>query len=131
MVGADQSSESEEAYLKAVPKAPHTPLTPEEKTRLAELPTRIRALEERLADRIVGQERVIRELLIAFFSGGHVLLVGVPGLAKTLMIRSIADLLSLDFARIQFTPDLMPSDITGTSIIVKNETTGDRSFQFR
>ena len=79
---------------------------------------------------IVGQQAVIEELLVAMFAGGHCLLVGVPGLAKTLMIRSLAETLSLDFSRIQFTPDLMPSDITGTEVIQEDKQTGTREFKF-
>ncbi len=79
---------------------------------------------------IVGQERVMEELLIAMFSRGHCLLVGVPGLAKTMMISTLADALSLSFNRIQFTPDLMPSDITGTEVIQVDQATGQRHFKF-
>ena len=79
---------------------------------------------------IVGQERVIEELLIAIFSRGHCLLVGVPGLAKTLMVSTLADGLTLSFNRIQFTPDLMPSDITGTEVIQQDQETGQRHFRF-
>lgn len=79
---------------------------------------------------IIGQERVIDELLIALLSNGHCLLIGVPGLAKTLMISTIARILDLKFSRIQFTPDLMPSDITGTEIIQENVSTGERIFKF-
>src|SRR6202022_3424946 len=73
-------------------------------------------LEQELCSIVVGQERVIRELLLALFAGGHVLLEGVPGLGKTLLIRTLSDALTLKFARIQFTPDLMPADIAGTTI---------------
>jgi MoxR-like ATPase len=83
-----------------------------------------------LARAIVGQDQVIEQLLIAMFARGHCLLVGVPGLAKTLMIRSVADALTLDFSRIQFTPDLMPSDITGTEVIQEDKSTGSREFRF-
>ena len=79
---------------------------------------------------IIGQERVIDELLIALLSNGHCLLIGVPGLAKTLMISTISKILDLKFSRIQFTPDLMPSDITGTEIIQENVSTGERTFKF-
>lgn len=79
---------------------------------------------------IVGQEEVVEEVLIALFSRGHCLLVGVPGLAKTLLISSLAEILELEFNRIQFTPDLMPSDITGTDILQEDEATGKRKFQF-
>ena len=79
---------------------------------------------------IVGQQSVIEELLVAMFACGHCLLVGVPGLAKTLMIRTLADALSLSFSRIQFTPDLMPSDITGTEVIQEDRHSGVREFKF-
>ncbi len=79
---------------------------------------------------IVGQERVIEHLLIALLSRGHCLLVGVPGLAKTLLIKTLAEALDLKFSRIQFTPDLMPSDITGTEIIEENVATGGKAFKF-
>jgi MoxR-like ATPase len=79
---------------------------------------------------IVGQQQVLEELLIALFSGGHCLLVGVPGLAKTLIIRSLASALSLEFRRIQFTPDLMPSDITGTDVIQEDKLSGTRTLRF-
>ena len=74
-------------------------------------------LRAELGKQIIGMDRVIDELLISIFSRGHCLLVGVPGLAKTLLISSLANTLSLSFARIQFTPDLMPADITGTEVI--------------
>jgi MoxR-like ATPase len=79
---------------------------------------------------IVGQEAVIEELLIALFCKGHALLVGVPGLAKTLLISTLARTLGLSFSRIQFTPDLMPSDITGTEVIEEDKTTGGRQLRF-
>ncbi|TXT32921.1 MAG: MoxR-like ATPase [Planctomycetota bacterium] len=79
---------------------------------------------------IIGQHRVIEELLIAMLAGGHCLLVGVPGLAKTLMVRTLADTLSLSFNRIQFTPDLMPADITGTEVIQEDKLSGARELRF-
>jgi MoxR-like ATPase len=79
---------------------------------------------------IVGQDAVIDELLISIFARGHCLLVGVPGLAKTLLISTLSRTLSLSFNRIQFTPDLMPADITGTEVIQENRTTGERVFKF-
>lgn len=87
-------------------------------------------IENNLSKIIIGQKDIIRELLIAVFSGGHVLLVGVPGLAKTLLITSLAKSLNLDFKRIQFTPDLMPSDIIGTEILEENRSTGLKEFKF-
>lgn len=79
---------------------------------------------------IVGQEEVLEQLLFAILAKGHCLLVGVPGLAKTLMIRTLADGLNLTFNRVQFTPDLMPSDITGTEVLQEDKTTGQRLFKF-
>ena len=79
---------------------------------------------------IVGQTEVIEELLISLFSRGHCLLEGVPGLAKTLMISTLSRTLNLSFSRIQFTPDLMPADITGTDVIEENRSTGAREFRF-
>ena len=87
-------------------------------------------LREEVARRIVGQENVIEEILMALLAGGHALLVGVPGLAKTLMIKSVSEAMDLDFRRIQFTPDLVPSDITGTEIMEEDTATGSRSFRF-
>ena len=95
---------------------------------------KLRATHKRLRDElrkiIVGQDAVIEELLIALFSGGHCILEGVPGLAKTLMISSLAKSMSLSFNRIQFTPDLMPSDVTGTEVIAEDKATGNREFKF-
>ncbi len=85
---------------------------------------------QELSKVIVGQREVIEEILIALFSGGHVLIVGVPGLAKTLLVKSLAQILDLKFSRIQFTPDLMPMDIIGTDIIQEDPETGRRHFQF-
>src|SRR5262249_52825425 len=79
---------------------------------------------------IIGQQAVLEQLLIALFAQGHCLLVGVPGLAKTLMIRTLADSMNLSFSRIQFTPDLMPSDITGTDLLQDDKATGQRVFKF-
>jgi len=89
-----------------------------------------RQIKGELAKVIVGQEGVIDELLIAMFARGHCMLEGVPGLAKTLLIHTLADTLSLKFNRIQFTPDLMPSDITGTEVIQENRATGAREMKF-
>src|SRR3977135_2419897 len=88
------------------------------------------SIKSQLSRVIVGQDEVIEELLIALFSRGHCILEGVPGLAKTLMISTLSKCLSLAFSRIQFTPDLMPSDITGTEIIEENKSTGQREFKF-
>jgi MoxR-like ATPase len=87
-------------------------------------------LRDEVARRIVGQQPVLDEILMAIMAGGHALLVGVPGLAKTLMIRSIAEAMHLEFRRIQFTPDLVPSDVTGTEVMEEDSATGARSFRF-
>ncbi|HWO87864.1 MAG TPA: AAA family ATPase [Gemmatimonadales bacterium] len=89
-----------------------------------------RSLLEQVGRRIVGQREVLDGILTAILSGGHALLVGVPGLAKTLMVSSVAEALALKFSRIQFTPDLMPSDITGTEVIEDDHSTGRRAFRF-
>jgi MoxR-like ATPase len=95
--------------------------------RLVEAITRLRG---QVAQRIVGQDEVIDGILTAILAGGHALLIGVPGLAKTLMVQTVAEALELSFNRVQFTPDLMPSDITGTDIIEEDLTTGKRAFRF-
>ena len=87
-------------------------------------------LRQELAKAVVGQHEVVEQLLTALFAGGHCLLVGVPGLAKTLLVRTLAETLSLKFNRIQFTPDLMPADITGAEVIHHDRESGDRSFRF-
>jgi MoxR-like ATPase len=87
-------------------------------------------LKQEIKKVIVGQEETIDQLLITFLAGGHALLEGVPGLAKTLMIRSLSEAIDLRFRRIQFTPDLMPSDIIGTEILEEDHTTGKRIFKF-
>ena len=87
-------------------------------------------IRRELSKVIVGQEEVIDQLLMAIFSRGHCLLEGVPGLAKTLMVSTLAKSLRLDFNRIQFTPDLMPSDITGTEVLQEDKVSGGREFKF-
>jgi MoxR-like ATPase len=94
------------------------------------LTSSILSLRQEIAKVIIGQEPVIEQLLVSLLSRGHCLLVGVPGLAKTLLIKTLAEVLDLNFSRIQFTPDLMPSDITGTEIIEDNRSTGAKSFKF-
>ncbi len=88
------------------------------------------ALRKEIGKIIVGQELIVEQLLISLLARGHCLLIGVPGLAKTLLIKTLAQVLDLKFSRIQFTPDLMPSDITGTEIIEENTSTGTKSFKF-
>jgi MoxR-like ATPase len=97
---------------------------------LAEVREGYDALRAEIAKVIVGQDEVIDQILLAIFSRGHAMLVGVPGLAKTLLISTIAQAMELEFSRIQFTPDLMPSDITGTEVIEEDKATGHRSLRF-
>ena len=97
---------------------------------LARLHGSVSRLRQQVARRIVGQEEVVDGILTAILAGGHALLIGVPGLAKTLMVQTVAEALRLSFNRVQFTPDLMPSDITGTEIIEEDLTTGRRAFRF-
>ena len=99
--------------------------------RLDRLAERYRTLAAEVGRVIVGQSRVVEEVLVALLSGGHALLVGVPGLAKTLTVRTLADALDLDFGRIQFTPDLMPSDVTGSEVLSRDAADGDApAFRF-
>lgn len=97
---------------------------------VTEIISKLNALKNEIRKKIVGQEETIDQLLITFLAGGHALLEGVPGLAKTLMIRTLSDAIDLRFRRIQFTPDLMPSDIIGTEILEEDHATGKRFFKF-
>ncbi len=97
---------------------------------LEELRTAYTQIRDQIARQIVGQSEVVDQLLIAVFARGHCILEGVPGLAKTLMVQSLAQSLTLDFNRIQFTPDLMPSDITGTEVLYEDKNTGARELRF-
>jgi MoxR-like ATPase len=95
-----------------------------------DLSTAVAAVKSEIAKRIVGQEAVIDDLLACFLAGGHCLLTGVPGLAKTMLVQSLARCLDLEFNRVQFTPDLMPSDITGSEILMEERGSGRREFNF-
>jgi len=106
------------------------PASPDDLQALENLKSAYGSIRSELGKVIVGQEAVIEQLLIAIFAQGHCLLEGVPGLAKTLMVSTLARSLKLAFSRIQFTPDLMPSDITGTEVIQENKATGERGFKF-
>jgi len=97
---------------------------------LKSLSQAIKTIKAEIGKVIVGQEAIIDQLLMAIFAKGHVLLIGVPGLAKTLLIRTVSEALDLQFSRIQFTPDLMPGDITGTEVIEENISTKQKSFKF-
>ena len=90
----------------------------------------VKKIKSEVGKVIIGQDEIIDNLLVSIFAGGHCLLVGVPGLAKTLLIKTLADVLDLKFSRIQFTPDLMPGDITGTEMIIEDQVTKKRSFRF-
>src|SRR5438270_13447723 len=111
-------------------ETPEQPLPHEDLAAVERLKAAFTSLKTEMGKVIVGQHRVLEELLIAIFARGHCLLIGVPGLAKTLMIHTMADALNLSFNRIQFTPDLMPSDITGTEVIQEDKATGVRQFKF-
>ncbi|MCG3181509.1 MAG: hypothetical protein BIFFINMI_03905 [Phycisphaerae bacterium] len=91
---------------------------------------RFHAIREELGKIVVGQDRVIEHLLVAVFAGGHVLLTGMPGLGRTLLVKTLAEVLGLNYSRLQFTPDLLPTDIIGAEILEHNMTTGERSFRF-
>ena len=106
------------------------PATDHDLRAVEEIAAARRAIRTEVEKRIVGQGQVIDQLLVALFSRGHCLFVGVPGLAKTLLISTLADVLDLTFNRVQFTPDLMPSDITGTDVLEEDQATGRRSFRF-
>jgi MoxR-like ATPase len=97
---------------------------------LDELARAHKTLTSQIARRIVGQREIVDNLVAALLSGGHALLVGVPGLAKTLLVQTVSQALDLSFSRVQFTPDLMPSDITGTELLEEDHTTGRRIFKF-
>ncbi len=103
---------------------------PNDLAAVAALADDYRRLRDEIGKVIVGQNAVVEQLLMGLFARGHVLLVGVPGLAKTLLVSTVARILSLSFRRIQFTPDMMPSDITGTDILQDDPETGRRRFAF-
>ena len=107
----------------------HAP-SADDRAALAALAASRERLVEQLHRRIVGQQNVIDLLLVCLFGGGHGLFVGVPGLAKTLLVSSLAQALDLQFSRVQFTPDLMPSDITGSEVLEEDQATGKRHFRF-
>src|SRR5215217_183261 len=103
---------------------------PSEAAAVRDLAAAYNQLTDQIGKVIVGQEDVVEQLLMALFSRGHCLLVGVPGLAKTLLVSTVAKVLALSFKRVQFTPDLMPADITGTDILQDDPETGRRKFVF-
>jgi MoxR-like ATPase len=101
-----------------------------DKDKIAEISTAIKTIRTELKKVIIGQDDIIEQLLVSLFAKGHCLLIGVPGLAKTLLIRTLAQTMDLKFNRIQFTPDLMPGDISGTEVIEDNISTGQKIFRF-
>ncbi|MEW6357623.1 MAG: MoxR family ATPase [Planctomycetota bacterium] len=108
----------------------HTATKDEDLKAVEDLAEGRKKIKDEIAKIIVGQEEVVDRLLIALFCRGHCLFVGVPGLAKTLLVSTLADVLNLNFNRIQFTPDLMPADITGTDVLEEDRATGKRQFRF-
>lgn len=104
--------------------------TPPDLTALAKLKAAQEKIRDQIRTVVIGQESVVEQLLIGVFAGGHCILEGVPGLAKTLLVQTVARSLSLNFGRIQFTPDLMPADITGTEVLHEDRQTGVREFKF-
>ena len=97
---------------------------------VSEFSSRFQAIEQQASKVLLGQDDILRQTLIAIFAGGHCILEGVPGLAKTLLVQTVARSLSLNFGRIQFTPDLMPADITGTEVLHEDRQSGTREFKF-
>jgi len=116
--------------MSATAEAKELEEVPEDVAAVAALAQARQRLLKEIEKRVVGQHEVIDQLLIGLFARGHCLFVGVPGLAKTLLVSTLAELLDLRFSRVQFTPDLMPSDITGTDVLEEDRTTGRRAFRF-
>ncbi|HET9992332.1 MAG TPA: AAA family ATPase, partial [Kofleriaceae bacterium] len=117
----------EEATPTPGPAPAPTPTPKSDLDAVKELAEAHAQIVQEIEKRIIGQRRVIDQLLVALFARGHTLFVGVPGLAKTLLISTLAETLNLSFQRIQFTPDLMPADITGTEVLEEDHTTGRRA----
>ncbi|MEX0774112.1 MAG: MoxR family ATPase [Phycisphaeraceae bacterium] len=114
----------------APPNAPQAPAGPADLAAFDAIRARCDALRDQIRQVIVGQDDIVEQLLVALFCQGHVLIVGVPGLAKTLLVRTLAQAVDLSFHRIQFTPDMMPSDILGTELIQEDAATGQRTLRF-
>lgn len=116
--------------IKVNTDAPVEKMAEDDVALIADLNVKYNVIKEQLSHVIIGQTAVVEEVLIAVFSRGHALLMGVPGLAKTLLISTLSHVLDLGFKRVQFTPDLMPSDITGTDVLEEDKVTGQRQFRF-
>ena len=115
----------------AKPVEPALPVTDERvEAVVRSMSQKTRTITQEIGKVIIGQSEIVSQLLTAIISNGHVLMIGMPGLAKTLLVRTVSEVLALDFRRVQFTPDLMPSDITGTDILESDEATGKKEFRF-
>ena len=128
--GADAAAAPAKSAASKAPSAPLEKMAEDDVALIAELNKKYLQIKGELAQVVIGQSQVVEEVLIAVFSRGHALLVGVPGLAKTLLISTLSHVLDLGFKRVQFTPDLMPSDITGTDVLEEDKATGQRQFRF-
>ncbi|NLB69008.1 MAG: FHA domain-containing protein [Lentisphaerae bacterium] len=126
----DFKPDKEAEKLSVKKDKPEEDLSGDDIALVADLNSKYNAIREQVSKIIIGQSAVVEEVLIAIFSRGHALLLGVPGLAKTLLISTLSKVLDLDFKRVQFTPDLMPSDITGTEVLEEDKLTGKREFRF-
>jgi len=126
----EQPTEVNPVVPPSVEDVPTGPAQKNDLDAVAELAEAHRQIVTEIEKRIIGQKKVVDQLLVALFARGHTLFVGVPGLAKTLLISTLAETLNLSFQRIQFTPDLMPADITGTEVLEEDHTTGRRIFRF-
>jgi len=120
----------EAPVVKRAPKRPEVKASPEDVERVRSMKDKTGAIRAEVAKVIVGQREVVDQVLMCLIAGGHGLLIGLPGMAKTLLVSTIARVLDLAFKRIQFTPDLMPSDITGTEVLETNKDTGEKEFRF-
>jgi MoxR-like ATPase len=112
------------------PQNQNLPMSDNFESQIEEFRGSFRRIQAELAKMMVGQDDLLEGVLVAFFAGGHVLLEGVPGLGKTMLVRTLADAVNLSFSRVQFTPDLMPADIIGTNVIMEDEH-GRKKFQFQ
>jgi MoxR-like ATPase len=131
-ISFEENQLSDSTEVEETPLAVESPVTenPEVKVKVAEMSVKTRRIAAEIGKAIIGQDQIVLDLLTAIISNGHVLMIGMPGLAKTMMVRTVSEVLHLNFKRIQFTPDLMPSDITGTDIIEVDEATGRKEYRF-
>ncbi len=134
--GFENTADEAAAAPAAAPSAPKPPApsapveSPEVQAMIRQMSEQTKLIEREIGKAIVGQVQIVRDVLTAIISRGHVLLIGMPGLAKTMLVRTISEVLHLQFRRIQFTPDLMPSDITGTDILEVDDNTGKKEYRF-